>query len=244
MTILVCKSWNEISESNEPWEKIYHRNGWPLPDSDAIPLKKWFLENTFLGEVNTWKLDKKRRLQSKYGPDLRILMLGLDMAGKTALLYKLKLNDVVATIPTIGFNVESIQYRRKNLTIWDVGGQDKIRPLWKHYFLDSQVIIFVVDVSVPERLDEAREELSRLSSEEDLRKNPPLLLVVLNKTDLLFGKEDVLTPRSWANKLDLRKHSKFFPKIYVHSISATTQSATELKVLLDWIVHHVEKRKK
>lgn len=57
----------------------------------------------------------------------RILMLGLDGAGKTTILYKLKLGEVVATIPTIGFNVETLQYKRLRFTVWDVGGQDKIR---------------------------------------------------------------------------------------------------------------------
>ena len=61
----------------------------------------------------------------------RLLMLGLDAAGKTTVLYKLKLNECVQTIPTIGFNVENLKYKNLDLTVWDVGGQDKIRPLWR-----------------------------------------------------------------------------------------------------------------
>jgi len=60
----------------------------------------------------------------------RVLMLGLDAAGKTCTLYKLKLGEVVTSIPTVGFNVETVQYRNLSMTIWDVGGQDKIRTLW------------------------------------------------------------------------------------------------------------------
>lgn len=65
--------------------------------------------------------------------DMRILMVGLDAAGKTTVLYKLKLGEIVTTIPTIGFNVETVKYKNINFTVWDVGGQDKIRPLWRHY---------------------------------------------------------------------------------------------------------------
>jgi small GTP-binding protein domain len=61
--------------------------------------------------------------------DARIIILGLDAAGKTTLLYKLKLGEIVTTIPTIGFNVERVEYKNINFTVWDVGGQDKIRPL-------------------------------------------------------------------------------------------------------------------
>merc|ERR1712012_1453755 len=66
--------------------------------------------------------------------EMRILMVGLDAAGKTTILYKLKLGEVVTTIPTIGFNVETVEYKNLSFTVWDVGGQDKIRPLWRYYY--------------------------------------------------------------------------------------------------------------
>ena len=66
--------------------------------------------------------------------DVRLLMVGLDAAGKTTILYKLKLGEVAATIPTIGFNVETVSYKNINFTVWDVGGQEVIRPLWHHYY--------------------------------------------------------------------------------------------------------------
>lgn len=53
--------------------------------------------------------------------------VGLDAAGKTTVLYKLKLGEVVTTIPTIGFNVESLVYKNLSFNVWDVGGQDKVR---------------------------------------------------------------------------------------------------------------------
>ena len=66
--------------------------------------------------------------------EMRILMVGLDAAGKTTILYKLKLGEIVSTIPTIGFNVETVEYKNISFTVYDVGGQDNVRPLWKHYY--------------------------------------------------------------------------------------------------------------
>jgi small GTP-binding protein len=91
-----------------------------------------------------------------------VCAVGLDAAGKTTILYKLKLGEIVTTIPTIGFNVETVEYKNINFTVWDVGGQDKIRPLWRHYFLNTQGLIFVVDSNDRERVQEAREELNKM----------------------------------------------------------------------------------
>ncbi|KAI9357360.1 ADP-ribosylation factor 1 like-protein [Zopfochytrium polystomum] len=114
--------------------------------------------------------------------EMRILMVGLDNAGKTTILYKLKLGELVTTLPTIGFNVESVEFKNINFTIWDVGGQDRIRPLWKHYYQNAQGIIFVVDSNDTARLDEAREELQSMLQYDELR--DAALLVVANKQDL------------------------------------------------------------
>ena len=69
--------------------------------------------------------------------EMRLLMLGLDAAGKTTILYKLKLGEVVSSVPTIGFNVETLEYKKIKFTVWDVGGQDKIRLLWRHYYQNT-----------------------------------------------------------------------------------------------------------
>ncbi|PIA16585.1 ADP-ribosylation factor 1 [Coemansia reversa NRRL 1564] len=114
--------------------------------------------------------------------EMRILMVGLDAAGKTTILYKLKLGEIVTTIPTIGFNVETVDYKNICFTVWDVGGQDKIRPLWRHYFQNTQGIIFVVDSNDRDRIAEARDELQRMMNEDELK--DALLLVFANKQDL------------------------------------------------------------
>ena len=114
--------------------------------------------------------------------EMRILMVGLDAAGKTTILYKLKLGEVVTTIPTIGFNVETVDYKNISFTVWDVGGQDKIRLLWRHYYQNTQGLIFVVDSNDRDRVDDAREELHKMIAEEELKE--AVLLVFANKQDL------------------------------------------------------------
>ena len=89
-------------------------------------------------------------------------MLGLDAAGKTTTLYKLKLNETVNTIPTIGFNVENVTYKNLEFNCWDLGGQTVLRPLWRHYYENCQGLIFVVDSHDRERMEEATEVFQEL----------------------------------------------------------------------------------
>eukprot|EP01018_Ginkgo_biloba_P033997 Gb_34776 [translate_table: standard] len=117
------------------------------------------------------------------GPkEVRILMLGLDGAGKTTILYKLKLGEYVRTVPTIGFNIETVQFKNLSFTVWDVGGQDKIRHLWRQYMVNAQGLIFVIDSCDKERLKKAKHELDRLISDPELVNVK--LLVLANKHDL------------------------------------------------------------
>eukprot|EP01112_Ceratiomyxa_fruticulosa_P001808 TRINITY_DN1197_c0_g1_i2.p1 TRINITY_DN1197_c0_g1~~TRINITY_DN1197_c0_g1_i2.p1 ORF type:complete len:187 (+),score=25.65 TRINITY_DN1197_c0_g1_i2:344-904(+) len=113
----------------------------------------------------------------------RVLTLGLDNAGKSTILYYLKLGEPVKTTPTIGFNVESITFGSGwSIDLWDVGGQDKIRPLWRHYFQNSSAVVFVIDTNDLERIKEAKEELHKLFEEELLKE--ALFLIFANKQDL------------------------------------------------------------
>ena len=114
--------------------------------------------------------------------EMRILMVGLDAAGKTTILYRLKVGEIMTTLPTIGFNVETVEYKNISFTVWDVGGQDKIRPLWRHYYQLTQGLIFVVDSNDTDRLDEACYELHKMLKEEELR--DASLIVLANKRDL------------------------------------------------------------
>lgn len=114
--------------------------------------------------------------------DRRIVMVGLDAAGKTTVLYNLKLGTVVTTVPTIGFNVEEVEYKNIRFTVWDIGGQDKIRKLWRHYYDGTHGVIFVIDSTDRERLDDAREEIFKMLGEDEMRE--AALLVLANKQDL------------------------------------------------------------
>lgn len=92
-----------------------------------------------------------------------------------------------------GFNVETVEYKNIQFTVWDVGGQDKIRPLWRHYFQNTQGIIFVVDSNDRDRIVEAREELQRMLNEDELR--DAILLVFANKQDLPVSLENIRFPQ-------------------------------------------------
>ncbi|XP_073667947.1 ADP-ribosylation factor 4-like [Paramisgurnus dabryanus] len=98
--------------------------------------------------------------------EVRLLMMGLDAAGKTTVLYKLKVGEVVTTIPTIGFNVETVVYKNISFTVWDVAGQSVMRGLWRHYLSNTEGLIFVVNSSDLERIETAAAELNMMPQTE------------------------------------------------------------------------------
>jgi len=155
----------------------------------------------------------------------RILMVGLDAAGKTTILYKLKLGEIVTTIPTIGFNVETVEYKNISFTVWDVGGQDKIRPLWRHYYQNTQGLIFVVDSNDRDRIDDAKEELHRMLNEDELR--DAVVLVFANKQDL----PQAMPAAEVTDKLGLQQMRN--RNWYIQSTCATTGDG--LYEGLDWL---------
>ena len=115
----------------------------------------------------------------------KVPMFGLDDSGKTKILYLLKLHEEILTIPTVGFNVEEINEPNweKSISIWDIGGNKKIRPLWRHYFKDINGLIWVYDISNKERIEESINELKKILNNPDMNKNMPLLIYA-NKSDL------------------------------------------------------------
>jgi small GTP-binding protein len=132
-------------------------------------------------------------------------MIGLDNAGKTTILYKLKLNTTVETAPTLGFNLETVQVASLNLVIWDIAGQEKFRPVWSHYLLNAKAIIFVVDAKDRERIELAYEELWRVVDLPEHCQTP--LLVFANKQDL----RGAMSSREVAERLRLKRlsHSRW-----------------------------------
>jgi small GTP-binding protein len=178
-----------------------------LPKDTSFSAKKILdtmksvIENFPLWDVFTslWKMISTvwRRLFS--AREARALILGLDAAGKTTILYKLKLGVFVSTIPTIGFNVETVETRKMKFTIWDVGGIDRIRPLWRHYFQGINCLIFVIDSNDRERFPQAKEELDKLLKNEELKNIP--VLIFCNKQDL----PNVMSVSEICEMLELRK---------------------------------------
>ncbi|KAF8666696.1 GTP binding [Rhizoctonia solani] len=148
------------------------------------------------GDVSSTSATKRGpcRLFPQKKNEKRVLIAGLDGAGKTAYLYHMCMGEVVTTIPTIGLNVETVEAptsgRRRplRLTCWDVGGCDKIRPLIRHYAVGTEVLVYILDSSDRERLSEAIEELKiMLDIVEDGREqgaSPIPCLILANKQDL------------------------------------------------------------
>lgn len=165
--------------------------------------------------------------------DVKLIMVGLDAAGKTTVLYQLKMNETVKTIPTIGFNVENITFRGLNFCVWDIGGQDKIRVLWKHYYQNIDGIIYVIDSNDNDRIEESAEELNKILAEDELKDSA--LLVMANKQDL----KNSMTPKDLTEKLELSK-IKDRPWL-VQGTSATTGQG--LKEGFDWMASTLLKKK-
>ncbi|XP_069123314.1 uncharacterized protein [Argopecten irradians] len=168
------------------------------------------------------KLFRKRQL--------RVLINGLDAAGKTTLLYQLKLGEVVTTIPTIGFNIETLEHNNVELTTWDLGGRDKARPLYRHYYPGTDAIVFVVDSNDRERIDEIQKELHTTIKEDELREI--IVVIAANKQDI----HGVMTPEEVGEKMNVEFIRKSH-RCEVFGTSATTGEG--LYEMLDWVVEAV-----
>uniref|UniRef100_A0A336MII3 ADP-ribosylation factor-like protein 6 n=1 Tax=Culicoides sonorensis TaxID=179676 RepID=A0A336MII3_CULSO len=120
------------------------------------------------------------KLWSLFGnEEHKLVMVGLDNAGKTTILYQFLMNEVVHTSPTIGSNVEEIVWKNLHFLIWDLGGQMSLRSAWSTYYTNTEFIIMVIDSTDRERLTVTREELYKMLQHEDLAKAS--LLVFANK---------------------------------------------------------------
>lgn len=162
----------------------------------------------------------------------RIMMVGLDAAGKTTILYKIKLGEVVTTIPTIGFNVETVEYKSLTMTVWDIGGQDKIRNLWRYYYINTDAVIFCVDSADRDRIDDARLELDRMLQADELKN--ARVLIYANKQDLPGS----MQVKEITDKLGLQRLRN--REWYVQGCSAP--SGDGLYEGLDWLAQTVNKK--
>ncbi|KAL6056305.1 Arf GTPase arf3 [Balamuthia mandrillaris] len=160
-------------------------------------------------------------------------MLGLDNGGKTTILYRLKMGEVVKTTPTIGFNVETVQRKNVTFSVWDVGGQDQIRGLWRHYFLNTQAVIFVVDSNDGNRIKEARDELWKVLESTELA--TACLLVFANKQDL----QNAMNSEQITASLELEKLTSH--PWFVQATCAT--SGEGLDEGFDWLADRIKDKR-
>lgn len=129
-------------------------------------------------------LDLLKKLR-KNDKEAKLLVLGLDNAGKTTLLKQLSKEDPEGTEPTQGFNVKTLLHDGFKLNVWDIGGQKKIREYWVNYYSNVDGIVFVIDSSDEGRVKECTETFNFLMSEEKLKGVP--ILIFANKQDLEFS---------------------------------------------------------
>ncbi|XP_015263997.1 PREDICTED: putative ADP-ribosylation factor-like protein 5C [Gekko japonicus] len=112
----------------------------------------------------------------------KVIIIGLDNAGKTTILYQFLMNEVVHTSPTIGSNVEEIVLRKTHFLMWDIGGQESLRSTWNTYYSNTEFVILVIDSTDRERLTVTKEELYKMLAHEDLRN--AAVLIFANKQDV------------------------------------------------------------
>ena len=144
--------------------------------------------------------------------EVRILILGLDNAGKTTILKNLCKEDVTHITPTQGFNIKSLAYNSFKLNIWDVGGQKSIRPYWRNYFDTTNAMIYVIDSSDRRRMEETGIELQQLLDEDKLSGVP--LLIFANKQVIQIN----YSYASAASVLDVPFTFLYLQNIYIPSL--------------------------
>mmetsp|Transcript_24074 Transcript_24074/g.42506 ORF Transcript_24074/g.42506 Transcript_24074/m.42506 type:complete len:188 (+) Transcript_24074:50-613(+) len=171
-------------------------------------------------------LDMLRKLK-RSDNEARVLVLGLDNAGKTTILKKMSSEDIDNIMPTQGFNIKSIQTDGFKLNVWDIGGQKTIRPYWRNYYDHTDALIYVVDSADTSRVDECTEELASLLKEPKLQGVP--LLVFANKQDLL----NAMTAAEVTESLQLNDERAF----QIQACSAKTGEG--LPDGLEWLVEQM-----
>ncbi|GAB5591199.1 ADP-ribosylation factor-like protein 2 [Umbelopsis nana] len=172
---------------------------------------------------------KKNRQKEK---EMRILMLGLDNAGKTTILKRINGEPIDTISPTLGFNIKTLEHGPYKLNIWDVGGQKSIRSYWRNYFEQTDALVWVVDSADRLRIDDCRQELAQLLQEERLA--GATLLVFANKQDIPSALTDVQLKE--ALNLDAIKSHHW----NIQACSAVT--GENLLTGMDWVVGDIASR--
>jgi ADP-ribosylation factor-like protein 2 len=164
--------------------------------------------------------------------ELRLLVLGLDNAGKTTIVKKFNGEDIDTIAPTLGFNIKTLEYKEYKLNLWDIGGQTSLRSYWRNYFEQTDGLIWVVDSADKRRLLDCKAELEKLLVEERLA--GASLLVFANKQDIAGA----LTPQEIQEVLNLDAITK--RHWCICSCSAVTGEG--LVAGVDWMVADIASR--
>ncbi|CAE1286467.1 ARL2 [Acanthosepion pharaonis] len=164
--------------------------------------------------------------------EMRILMLGLDNAGKTTVLKKFNGEDIDTISPTLGFNIKTLEHLSYKLNIWDVGGQKSLRSYWRNYFESTDGLIWVVDSADRMRLQDCKQELDALLLEERLA--GATLLVFANKQDL----PGALTAEEIKNALELSNIKTHHWLI----LDCSAVSGENLLQGMDWLIDDIASR--
>jgi len=167
------------------------------------------------------------RKLKKNDNEARVLVLGLDNAGKTTILKKLSDEDIKHIAPTQGFNIKSLMQDEFKLNVWDIGGQKSIRPYWRNYFDQTDALVYVIDSADRRRVEETGVELGQLLEEEKLSHVP--VLIFANKQDLMnaMGPEEI---SEGLNLASLPRSRSW------HIQGASAKSGEGLQEGMEWLV--------
>jgi len=173
------------------------------------------------------------RKVKKKEKEMRILMVGLDNAGKTTIVMRINGEDTSNISPTLGFNIKTIEYKSYRLNIWDVGGQKTIRSYWRNYFEQTDGLVWVVDSSDLRRLNDCKEELHNLLKEERLSGSS--LLILANKQDI----QGALRPADIAKVLNLEAMDN---SRHWQIVGCSAYTGEGLLAGFDWLVDDIASR--
>ncbi|KAI3985376.1 hypothetical protein MKX01_033690 [Papaver californicum] len=173
--------------------------------------------------------------------EFHVLILGIDKAGKTTLLEKLKslYSNVEGLppdriVPTVGLNIGRVEASNTKLVFWDLGGQSGLRPIWEKYFEEAHAVIYVIDAASPSRFEDSKSALEKILRHEDLQGAP--LLIVANKQDLAGAVTvDELSRYLDLKELDEKQH--MFEAVCAHD-------GTGVKEGIDWLVEVMQRSKR
>lgn len=172
--------------------------------------------------------------------EFRVLILGVDRAGKTTLLEKLKSIYLKGeglppdrVVPTVGLNIGRIEDAKAKLVFWDLGGQVSLRTIWEKYYEEAHAIMYVIDAATASSFEDSKSALEKVIRHEHLRGAP--LLIVANKQDLPGAIDEEELAKFLHKELDERTYT-------FQAVSA--YDGRGIKSGIDWLVEQMEKSKR